>query len=314
MLISAWSRFFVEYELIFKAGKGKGQPLHLIEEGERLDVVSILSGFAGREAGRITMGKDDWLSLTVVKPLPEHNVVVMIFRRDDPKASHQMYADLGQGSLRRSDKKATEVVAVSAHLIISTENTGTREHPKYRAVLEEMPGVPKTSIQALMNEILRNHRYEYVDRRGEPQLTHCVAALQGFPSETVENAMKDSKIPGVILIKQAKIEGLDFGGVIVPKDERLRLALKPTKEPISMVDRIIAWAKQHDYKDYRVEIEMPNHRRRVVSLREGDAASALFSRSVPIDLTVPIDPCSGVVIDELVDKAKVVLFPGGSGA
>jgi hypothetical protein len=315
MLIQAWSRFFIEYELVLKAGKGKGHPLRLIEEGQTLDVVSILESHAGRELGRIAMGgNDDWLSLTLVKPLPKDNVVVLIFRRDDPRASHQMYADLRAGSLRRSDKKSTEVVAVSAHLILSMENTGTHDRPKHKAVLEEMPGVPKTSMQALLNQVLKSEKYEYTDRRGEPQMAYCSVELRGFPSETVENAMKDSTIPGVTLVKPAKIEGLDFGGVIVPKEEKVRLALRPTKEPISILDRIVKWAREHNYEDYRVEIDMPNHRRRVVSLRDEDAASALFVRSVPVDLKKPIDPCSAVVIDELVTHAKGILFPGGRDA
>jgi len=99
---------------------------------------------------------------------------------------------------------------------------------------------------------------------------------------------------------------LDTGGLVEPREERMKLLIRATPDKaLGIIKKIQIWMKKRDWTDALVEVEMPENRRRLVTIaREADAADILFVRSEPIAVKNPLDPCTGKINEELVSKAK----------
>ena len=160
----------------------------------------------------------------------------------------------------------------------------------------------------LLSKILKEHPYDFTDGRGDSKNTHGMMDMRGVPSSALGGAVEGARVPGITLIRSANINGLDHGGVLVPKEERMRVAFKPTSDPIGWINRVKAWGRERGWDNFRVDIDMPEKRSRSVSLsRDEDAAAVLFVRSVPVELSHPIETCSHTIIEELVNHAITML-------
>jgi hypothetical protein len=153
--------------------------------------------------------------------------------------------------------------------------------PTYDVVIEEVTGISRTFMLALLSSVLREFKYSYADKRGEEHETYTLVDLRGVPAQRVGEAAEESYIPYVELVKPPEIEGLDTEGMILPGFQRMKLRLDATPaEALPLVRRIKEWATERDWSDVRLRIEMPENRSRVVSIaREVDAADVLFAQA-----------------------------------
>jgi hypothetical protein len=308
MLLQPRSRFFLRHELRFRAAYKHGLPLPFHAVGKHLDVQSVLQTAIKAGKADLVLKSKDIVRLTTLDLRLKAKLAILLFRRSDPDAATPIFENEKTRALRRSDKKPDEAVALSAHLFVRLGDVPDAAHPTYKAILEEVPGLSRTYIQALMANLLRDSPYEYTDKRGESKETHSVVDFHGLKSEKVGGALKNSTIPYVTLVRPGSVAGLDTEGMVVPKDERLKLEIRAKPEnTLKILNRIKAWAPTRHWKDVLVEVDMPENRKRLVSIaREADAADILFVRSVPIDVQNDLDPCTDKINEELVSKAQAL--------
>jgi hypothetical protein len=104
------------------------------------------------------------------------------------------------------------------------------------------------------------------------------------------------------------VRGLDVEGLVVAREQRMRLMIRATPDQtLGVIGKIQAWMKSHDWSKLLVEMHMPEDRTRLVQLaREQDAADILFIRSVPVDVTKILEACTAKINEELVAKAQAL--------
>ena len=179
-------------------------------------------------------------------------------------------------------------------------------HPTYRAILEEVPGLTRTYIQALLHNIISQAAYRYTDKRGEEKDTYTIPELHGIKSEKVSGALKSkSVVPEITLVRPGNVKGLDTEGLVVPREERMRLVIRA--EPAStlrIIKKIQSWMPQAHWHHMLLRMDLPENRSRLVSLaREADAADILFVRSEQIQVENDLDVCTATINEEIVGKA-----------
>jgi len=180
-------------------------------------------------------------------------------------------------------------------------------YPSYHAILEEVPGLSRTYIQLLLKDILKDAKYNYADRRGEEKETYALVEFQGVPSERVGGALRgDSVVPFVTLVRPGDIHGLDTEGLVVARDQRMKLVLRARPDQTLRVLRNIqAWMEHHNWPKLLVEMDMPENRTRRIELtRQADAADVLFVRSVLVNVGNRLEACTAEINDDLARAAR----------
>jgi hypothetical protein len=304
VIVQPHSRFFLRHEIRFKPRHTRAKAMPFQSDDKFADVETVLKAAMKNGKGGFDLKVKDRVELTHLEVRAKDDLAILLFRRSDPNASTPIFENRTTKKLRPSDKKPDEAVAVSAHLFVKLGGIVDAIYRTYRAILEEVPGLGRTYIQYLLGSILREHKYGYVDK-DEAKETYTVVAFHGLKSDSIGGALDTGSVSYVELVRPANVAGLDTEGVVVPRDERMRLTLQARPEQtLGVLRRIKAWAYGHKWTDVRVQVQMPEDRSRVVSLaREADAADVLFVRSVPVDLVKPLDVCTAVVSEELAQKA-----------
>ncbi len=306
MLLDKHSRFFVRHELKFRTPRDKGKPLSFLEHGTKIDVLNILETAVDNGSAIFPLQENDVVSLTKIETLKKEDMAVLLFRRSDPNAATPVFENIKTKKLRPADKRDDEAEAISAHLFINLDGKVKGPHPTHRAILEEVTGLGRSYVQALMHSVLREHSYPFRDERGETKETYTIPFFEGVPSETIGGALRGGGIKYVELVRPPKIKGLDVAG-LVPHPERMRLTVKATsrKGILDVIGRIRDWAYSHDWKDLRVQVETDDERTRVVDIaRDADAADVLFVHSERVNTEKPLAQCTESINGELVAHAQ----------
>ena len=308
LLLAPNSRFFLRHELRFRTPRDAGVPMRFIDE-KAVDVRETLESAIKKGRASIVLKGRDVVRLTQMNVREEDGIAILLFRRSDPEAATPIFEDEATRLLRKSDKKPTEAIAVSAHMFIRIGMIDGAAHPSYRAILEEVPGLSRTYVQALLHDIVKDVRYNYTDKRGQEKETYTIVEFHGQKSDRIGGALNEqSVVPSVTLVRPGSIKGMDAEGLVVPREERMKLMIraKPA-QTLGILKKIQAWMKGHDWPKLLVEMHMPEERRRLVQLaREQDAADILFIRSVPVDVKTPLEACTDTVNEELVAKAQAL--------
>lgn len=306
MLIQPYARFFLRSELSFRAARKQGEPLPFIADDDTLDVRDILERAINAGKANLVLRASDVVRLTALEVRDKEKMAVLLFRRSDPAAATPFFEHETTRKLRKSDKKKEEGVAVSSHVFVHLTPVPDRGKPVYRAIIEEVPGLSRSYIQALLNDIVTEEKYQFTDRRGEKKETYSIASLDGLKSEKVGGAIKHSDVPYVTLVRPGNIKGLDTGGLVEAREERMKLAIKAKPQNVlEVLKKIQNFAKRHDWTNILVQVDMPEKRSRLVSIaRESDAADILFVRAEEVQVKNPLEACTETIVDELVAKAR----------
>lgn len=308
MLLSSNSRYFLRHEVAFKPYRDKGAGLSLISDDGTVDVLSVLQDALKADQATFVINKHDVVRLTAIEHLPKQEMVVLLFRRSDPDLAAPVFENRKTRALRLSDKGEDDAEAVSAHLFLSTRPAFT-PNPTYRAILEEVPGLGRTYVQAIMKQVLRDRPYEYEDDRGQAKNTYSVVVFGGVPSETLGQAIRRGGIKYIELVRAPRLDGLDTAG-LVAHAERLKLSVKESdRGNLDIIRRVRGWANAHEWRDLRVQIATGDDRTRVVEVaREADAADVLFVKSeLMTDIKPPLLQCTEKVHNTLSLRAADVL-------
>lgn len=305
MLISPKSRYFVRHELVFRPARNRGAGLPFVAEGRALDVADVIESAIAAGVAVLKLKDNDVVALTKLDLRPDDDLAVMLFRRSDPDAATPIFEHQQTKRLRPSDKKVYEAEAISAHLFIRLKPVAG-ENPTYRAVLEEMPGLGRTYMQALLKELLNKSRYNYTDENGEKHETYTIPVFEGLQSESLGDALKAGEIQYVELVRPPRISGLDVAGLI-PHPERMRLTIKAKSRSamLGAIAKVKDWSSDHGWPRLRVRVGTGDNRSRIVEIaRTQDAADVLFVHSEPVETKRPMEQCTDVVNEELVDHAQ----------
>jgi hypothetical protein len=278
-----------------------------------MDIVTVVRQAIGQPTGELETRGNDVIRVAAVEIYPRRKMAALLFRRSDPNAGTPIFEHTVTKKLRRSDKQIDEGVAVSAHVFVHFGGTPDETLPTYNAILEEMHGVSRTYIQALLTKILRDYEYTYTDHRGEEQSTHTLVEFFGLKSEKVSAALQQSTVPYILLVRPGNIEGLDIGGEAVATDQRMKIVLKAKHgRTMDIIDKILPWARKRHWRDVVVRLNLPEDRSRMVFLtREQDAKDVLFIRSEPVKVKSRLDPCAETVNEELAAKAAQMFTADG---
>ena len=314
MLLDKHARFFVRHQLRFKACRDQGAALSFLSPTD-LDVIDVLKKAIAAGKADLVIRAGDTVRLTKVDVREADNIAVLLFRRSDPAATTPIFEHPKTKRLRRSDKQPDEAIAVSAHLFVHLPKIADVAHPSYYAILEEVPSLSRTYIHDLIANILRDEKYLYTDRRGEEKQTYSVPDIHGVKSERVNNALTNSTVHCVTLVRPGQLNGLDTEGLMVPRDQRMRVILNVKPEgTLAALKKLTGWAREHSWEDVLVQFDLPDDRSRTVSIaREADAADVLFVKSELIDVSTPLDACTETINEELVKKAKELFAKDGIG-
>jgi hypothetical protein len=241
----------------------------------------VLQTAVAADEASLILKSSDVVRLTKLSVRPKLNLAVLLFRRSNPDAANPIFEHSRTRRLRPSDKGPDEAVAVSAHLFIQISGIADAAHRTYPAILEEVPGLSRTYIQALLHDILKGHRYAYTDRRGEEKETHTIVEFHGKKSERVSGALEgQSVVPTITLVRPGNIEGLDTEGLVAPRDERMKLVLKATSaQTLDIIRKIQSWMGRHHWSSLLVEMNMPEQRKRIGLLASREKLTLLMSYS-----------------------------------
>lgn len=294
MLTPTHERFFLHCELNLSPFRKKGVPLKMVDDGNAADVLTILEKAWKDGRAKLQMGPEDWVRITEIKRYPDDGIAVILFRRGDPRAAAQVYEDK-EGNLRRSDKTDEDRVAVSCHLFINTTAVaGTR----YKAILEEVASLGRSYVQHIISMVLSEHQYTYRDDKGVEKTTRTIAHLDGLKGEKLGES--DGTFEYIDLYREGQAPGLDEVG-IEPRRQTMRLKIKAgTPDVLDKIKAVKDWAVEREWTEFRVRINLPDGKSRVVPLgREADATDVLFSRSVLVRVSNRMETCTDVVNEEL---------------
>lgn len=308
MILDKRMRFFVRHDIRFRPHYNHGSALPLRSADDRLDVETLFRAAMKADKAKIILKSKDVVRLTDIDVREDQKMIVFLFRRSDPDAATPIWEEQKSRKLRPADKKEDDALAVSAHLFVSLREQGGPD-PTYAAVLEEVPGLGRTYVQGIFGDVLREAVYKYKDKHGEEKDTHTLIDFLGVKSDAIGASLEGASIPYVELIRPGVVEGLDSSGMIVPREQRMKLLLRVEAEKaIPLINRIMKWAPTENWADVRVRIDLPENRSRMVSVaRENDAKDVLFVRSIRVDLDEDIPPCTETVIGSLADKAAELL-------
>jgi hypothetical protein len=303
MSLDSKSRFFQRHELVLRPYRGVGKALSLFNTGEELDVYDVILNTLGKEHCILKVGKTDECYVTRIIKSQDSRYAAILFRRCSPDASTPMFGHRKTRQLRRADKRDEEDLSVSSHLFLELSESPGREG-RYRAIIEEVPGIGRSYIRSVLNLSLRQTEYSYKDRGGNEKTTYTIADLEGFKSESIGAALKGGTISFVELVRQSRIDGLDTEA-FEPREERMRIEVKARGDGLLKALRSLnPFAVAGGWEDVRVSIRMPEGKSRVVPLsRESDAADVLFVRAEQVYVKTHLDACADEVVGPLFDCA-----------
>ena len=313
MLLDRRARFFIKLELTASPKRGVGRELQLVTDGDELDILTVLEEGIANGAASNNVRDGDVVRLTHAVQHVD-GLAVLMFRRRDANASVQFFEHAQTMAVRRSDKRANEDPAVSAHLFIDLRRRN--RNGSYRALIEEVPGLSISYIKPLLNSMLRQRPYLVADRRGVEVEATTKIELQGLPSQTIGEALEGGGIEFIELVRPPQLDGLDTAG-LTPNAERLRLGVRrgDRRNPMDVIRRVRGFADAKGWNDMRVQVVTSDDRRRLVQLTRGaDAATIMFVQSELVNTREDLPSCSSAVNAELVAHAsRMFAAEGGWG-
>jgi hypothetical protein len=298
------SRYLVRYEVTLKAFRGNGVPLKMLEAGTTLDVVDLLKKAVSDKTAIIDDNPDEIIKITRVEV--GTSIVGILFRRRDANAAAPVWEHVDTEKLRKAPKQKKEQQAISAHMFVEL-NEIVPGSDRYRVVVEDVPGLPRTTLFHLFKKVLRKAEYPYSNEHKIEKNTHCVAEFAGVPSEDIGSALGSGSMPFVELARPPDTAGMDSALVAKPETMRVYLRAKGASA-LPIVSGLQAWAQAKGWKDFRVQVKTGDGRSKLVPVPFGtSAATALFVKGEYVTLAKALDACTSVISSELQKHATTII-------
>lgn len=310
MLIEKFSRYVKSYHLTLTPRHKAASTLLIVDTPSKPSALKAIRKAIRNKQASKTQGNGDEVEILKAEHDDVRKVIVLLFHRARPHAPDPTYRKKVKEtvSVRKALKDAGEEQSSSAHLIISTTPFAPG---RYRAVLEEIPGLSYGIIMPLISRALREYPYDYKDSEGDAQATYTVIKSAGIKSHTIEGALKKGRLNLLTLVRPAPSDLADSEGIFKPKDQRIVVSINQSlKDPkiLTRMENYIKNARKAGWKEFDVELEFEDERTRTVTIeREEEAKEILFVKATEVSVKNELDVCTVKVVDELVDKMHGVL-------
>ncbi|MEY8769026.1 hypothetical protein AB6T85_01035 [Erwinia sp. ACCC 02193] len=240
------------------------------------------------------------------------NCVTLLVQLCDTRMADPVFGDLNSGALREEPKLAGEGIAVSAHFLISCNPThNSADH--YKALVECVPGITKSSIEPFLNYIFRKSYYneEFTSPlSGSVYKLRPVLDLFSHASETLEESLLGSRLQGVRLVSTSKQESMDKNPYTDMVEKAIKL--KIVKQPgVTGRKRLLASlrgrAVREGYNKLVISYSKDGKQTSVdLDVRE-DAATKLFTKMEKIILPDGIKQCEPSIHGDMEARMKRML-------
>ncbi|RYV03778.1 hypothetical protein SOPP22_02845 [Shewanella sp. OPT22] len=256
--------------------------------------------------------KDDTVSLRLSKVETEEKYISLLFQYADKNAADPSFSHTETGKTRTVYKEAGEGISVSAHLIINRKPTGELFNTYHDAVLEEVPGISRSVIEAGLTHILSECAVEEFEREDAKKPIKCrpKISLRHNGSAKLNDLLKNGTINGFVAVKTRVDNSLDEEGELKVADERLVLKVKRSRgeKALALINKAKDKIKDRQYSKLQIRYKGDNKRSSTldVGVREENIAEKMFAKSSQIDVDEPIAQCQEIIHTKL--KSKMVLI------
>ncbi|MBG5881522.1 hypothetical protein I4990_00950 [Providencia alcalifaciens] len=242
----------------------------------------------------------------------EDGHITLLIQLADKRVADPVFSNLESGDLREESKLEGEGIAVSCHMIIKTEPTGASAD-RYKAVVESVPGITKSTFEPFINWIL-NESYaneEFISPISRRKLRlKPVMSVVSHASKTLEDTLAGSRLQGIRLVSTSRVDGMDKNPYTEVTESSIKF--KVTKQPgrtsrPRLLSSIRARGHREGYNRIIISYSKDGKQSSVDLSVNEDAATKLFTRQEKVVIPDGIKQCEPSINDYLEDKMVVLL-------
>jgi hypothetical protein len=255
--------------------------------------------------------------------------IAVLINVSDISATDPAFSNVLTGDVRKEEKRENEGIGASCHVLFRKESIRPKSS-SYLALIEEVIGIPKSTIEKFLTSLFRNHcksSYKNPGKNPEKELVcRPKAVFSGHGSETLKTSLKEGELQGVILLNHKDTGYIDDDKQLrkIENVMRVRAVGKPKGNfAIDVINKAKDYARQHDFDEVRVQFkevidektiktdkgvikkkEVTKQRTVKFETKEQDFANLIFTKSELIKLKEVIGQCEETIHRELSNKMK----------
>ncbi|ECC6544868.1 hypothetical protein C9561_13365 [Salmonella enterica] len=225
----------------------------------------------------------------------------------DKNGSDPVFGELTTGNLRVEPKLAGEGIAVSCHIVISTDVVkNTADH--HKTLVESVPGISKSVLEPFLNAMLREAfaGCEFKNPATKGMCQHRPKLeIYSHGSQTLMDALKGAKIHNVKLVSTRREGGLDQTAYTELSERSVKYKIirqPPLKDKERLLEILRKKGQQSGYTKVSISYSKDGKQASLDLDRNEDAATKLFTKSERVILGNLINQCESTVHLQLETK------------
>lgn len=232
---------------------------------------------------------------------------VLLLQLCDQNGSDPVFGELNTGNLRVEPKLAGEGIAVSSHIVISTDIVPfTADH--HKTLVESVPGISKSIIEPFLNALLRD---AFTGQEFRNPATKAMCQLKpkleilSHGSQTLMDTLNGAKLHNVKLVSTVKKGGMDKTAYTELSERAVRYKIikqPPLKDKKRLLEILRRKGQQSGYSKVSISYSKDGRQASLDLDKNEDAATKLFTKSEKIILGNSINQCESSVHQELETK------------
>lgn len=243
----------------------------------------------------------------------ELNTTTFLINYSDSKLSNPALQKIHSDNLRMIDKDFDEGVAISIHMMLSTN---INRYGNYIGVVEYVPGLSKLKYLRLFNSLFRKYCTDKVlnIKTKKAQVCYPKISSQLLDSDAITDALKKKPLSGVELIRYDK-QSIDMDEDDETIVTRQDLYLKPKGKLFGSsakqwIRKCAIRGQKNNYTDMRIKFVNPDgkHVSTTIATSEASAGEFYFAKKRLIKFDIPLNQASKTLHKELCDEMKLLLI------
>lgn len=231
----------------------------------------------------------------------------LLIQLSDKNGSDPVFGDLTTGNLRVEPKLAGEGIAVSCHIVISTDVVKhTTDH--YKTLVESVPGISKSILEPFLNAMLRE-AFDGCEFKNPATKAMCKLRpkldIFSHGSQTLMDALKGAKLHNVKLVSTTRKGGLDQTPYTQLSERSVRYKIikqPPSQYKERLLEILRRKGQKSGYSKVSISYSKDGKQASLDLDRNEDAATKMFTKSEKIILGTPINQCESKVHTQLETK------------